>query len=214
VAFSSNRTRTHNIYVKSLTAGRSEELLLATPDEKIATDWSPNGRFVLFDSRNTQGGDIWAVPSDKAGKPFPVAQTTFEETRGQFSPDGNWVAYQSDESGRNEIYVQPFPGPGNKWPISNSGGTQVRWRRDGREVFYVARDGRLMAVGIRLTANSIPEIGTPTPLFAPPIAPAVQIGDYRPQYVVSADGQRFLVATFTQGPEAPITVILNWKPRE
>jgi hypothetical protein len=143
-----------------------------------------------------------------------VVQTNFDEQQAQFSPDGKWIAYQSDESGRAEIYVQPFPGPGNKWPISTNGGSQVRWRRDGKELFYVALDGRLMAVPIRVATNAAPpEVGTPVLLFAPPLGSAVQQADYRHQYMVSSDGQQFLVATVTEGANLPITVILNWKPR-
>jgi Tol biopolymer transport system component len=216
IVFVSNRRGSiHDLYVKSATAGGSEKLLLQTADQKTTSDWSPDGRFVLFDSQSPKSSDIWAVPLDGTGKPFPVAQTNFDETRGQFSPDGHWIAYQSDESGRDEIYVQPFPGPGNKWPISTNGGSQVRWRRDGKELFYVALDDRLMAVPIRIASNGqAPEVGAPVALFAPPLGGAVQQADFRHQYVVSADGQRFLVATVTPGPTSPIPVILNWKPRQ
>jgi Tol biopolymer transport system component len=215
IVFASNRKGTHDLYVKSVTAGGNEELLLETAQEKFPTDWSPDGRFVLFNAWDpARSGDIWAVPSDGRGKPLPVVHTVFQEERGQFSPDGRWIAYHSDESGRDEVYVQPFPGPGNKWPISATGGSQVRWRRDGRELFYIARDRRLMAVSFRaLSKADAPEVGTPVPLFAPPLGGAVQQGDFRHQYVVSADGERFLVATVTEGADAPITVILNWTPR-
>ena len=127
-------------------------------------DWSPDGRFVLYrynsiqaslPSTSSTGWDIWALPLDGDRKPFPVVQTNFEERDGQFSPDGKWIAYQSNESGRFEIYVQPFPGPARKWgPISTNGGAQVRWRRDGKELFYIALDDRLMAVPIQLDKNS------------------------------------------------------------
>jgi serine/threonine protein kinase len=217
IIFSSNRNGPQDLYRKSAIAGGTEELLLATAQTKLATDWSSDGRFVLFESRDPKRGlDIWALPFDgsaKPGKPFPVVQTNFDEQRGQFSPDGNWIAYQSDESGRHEIYLRAFPGPSNKWPVSTNGGTQVRWRRDGKELFYVALDGRLIAVPIQVAANANPpEVGTPVALFAPPLGGAVQQADFRHQYVVSSNGQRFLVATVTEGMNSPITVILNWKP--
>ena len=82
-------------------------------------------------------------------KPFPFVNTSFDEALGQFSPDGRWVAYHSNESGRHEVYVQPFPGPGGKWQISTSGGIEPRWRRDGKELFYIAPDGKLMAAPIQ-----------------------------------------------------------------
>lgn len=173
---------------------------------------------MLFNSEDPKRRfDIWALPLDENGKPgklFPVGETHSEDLGGQFSPDGNWIAFQSDESGRVEIYVQPFPGPGNKSLVSTNGGSQVRWRRHGQELFYVALDGRLMAVPIRVASHAgAPEIGTPITLFAPRLGGAVQQADYRHQYMVSRDGQRFLVATVTEEANAPITVILNWKPK-
>jgi eukaryotic-like serine/threonine-protein kinase len=214
IVFSSNRQGIHDLYQKSATAGGSEELLLSTAQPKFATDWSPDGRFLLFNSVDSKKGtDIWALRLDGNRKPFQIVQTDSEELNGQFSPDGNWLAYQSNESGRNEIYVQPFPGPGNKWPVSTSGGSQVRWRRDGRELFYVSLDGRLMAVPIQIgPSGATPQVGTPAMLFAPHLGGAVQRADYRHQYMVSPDGQRFLVATVTEGANSPITVIVNWTP--
>ena len=100
-------------------------------------------------------------------KPFPVIQTDFDERDGQFSPDGKWIAYESNESGRFEIYVQPFPGPGGKWQMSTNGGAQVRWRPDGKELFYIGLDGRLMAAPFQLGSNGqAVEPGTPASLFA------------------------------------------------
>jgi hypothetical protein len=146
-------------------------------------------------------------------KPFPVVQTNFEERDGQFSPDGKWIAYGSNESGRFEIYLQPFPGPGGQAQVSTNGGAQVRWRRDGKELFYIALDGRLMAVPIRLasTTQAI-EAGSPIPLFATRVGGALSI-PFRQQYDISPDGQRFLMNTVTEEAAAPITVILNWKAK-
>ncbi len=101
------------------------------------------------------GPDLWALPLDGDRKSFPVVQTKFNERDGQFSPDGKWIAYQSDESGRWEVYVQPFVGPGGKLQISTNGGAQVRWRRDGKELFYIGLDNRLMAVPIRLDSKAM-----------------------------------------------------------
>ena len=150
--------------------------------------------------------------TDGDHKPFPVVRTNFEEREGQFSPDGKWIAYQSNESGRFEIYVQPFPGPGGKFQISTNGGAQVRWRHDGKELFYIALDGRLMAVPIQFASNGQAiEPGSPVPLFATHIGGAVR-GFDRQEYIVSPDGQRFLMNTLTEETgSSPITVILNWK---
>jgi hypothetical protein len=153
------------------------------------------------------------MPMDGDRKPFPVVQTDFEERDAQFSPDGKWIAYQSNESGRFEIYVQPFPGPGGRTQISTNGGAQVRWRPGGRELFYIALDERLMAVTIRVSSDGKAiDADAPIPLFGTHVGGAVQ-GIYRPQYMVSPDGQRFLMSTVSEEAASPITVILNWKPR-
>jgi eukaryotic-like serine/threonine-protein kinase len=210
VALNSNRTGVYDLYMKSVTDTEPESLLLATPQNKAPVDWSPDRRFLLFRSPGkTTGFDLWAPRMDGDRKPFPVVQTDFEERDGQFSPDGKWVAYQSNESGRMEIYVQPFSG-GRRELISAGGGAQVRWRHDGKELFYIALDGRLMAVPIRLNPGSI-EAGVPVPLFTTNVGGAVQAGNLQ-QYAVAPDGQRFLMSAITDVRTPAVTVILNWKP--
>jgi Tol biopolymer transport system component len=216
IVFSSNRKGVFDLYQKSVTGAGGEDLVLATPQNKGASDWSPDGRFVLYRSPTSPatGFDVWAVPITGERKPIPVAQTNFEERDGQFSPDGKWVAYQSNESGRMEIWVQSFPNPGGKSQVSTNGGAQVRWGPDGKELFYIALDGQLMSVPIRLTDNQIVEAGTPVALFATHIGGAVQ-GAYPQYYIVSPDGKKFLMDTIvTEGSNSPITLILNWKPKQ
>ncbi len=217
IAFSSLTTQGMVDLYRKPTNGGKEELLLATTQGKIASDpsdWSLDGRFLLYRAFDPKAGaDVWALPLHGDRKPFPVVETSFEEKDAQFSPDGRWIAYQSNETGRFEIYVQPFPGPGRKEVISTNGGAQVRWRRDGRELFYVALDGRLIAVPIRFAPDGQTlEAGAAVPLFATRVGGAVQ-GRDRQQYVVSADGQRFLMSILPEDPSpSPITVIVNWKP--
>ena len=126
-----------------------------TPEGKMAVDWSRDGRFLMFtvDSPKT-GSDLWVMPMTGDRKPFPILQPGFAESMGQFSPNGHWISYTSNESGRPEIYVRSFPEPGGKLHVSSAGGTASRWSPDGRELFYVEMDGRLVAVPIhdRLTA--------------------------------------------------------------
>ena len=132
------------------------------------------------------------------------------------SADGKWLAFQSSESGQAEIYVEPFPGPGPKSRVSTNGGIQARWRRDGRELFYLASDGRLMAVPIRAgsTASAI-EVGTAIPLFWTHMYGTLRSSQaFFPQYSVSPDGQRFLINTLFQLNAGPITVMLNGKLQE
>ena len=214
VVFSSNRGIL-DLYEKKASGGGTEELLLATPEFKVPTDWSLDGRFLLYrrDAPN-HSFDIWALPMDGNRKPFPVIQTDFDERDGQFSPDGRWVAYESNESGRFEIYVQPFPGPGGKWQMSTNGGAQVRWRRDGKELFYIGLDGQLMAAPFRLASNGqAVEPATPVSLFVTRIPGGALQAGFKQQYVVSPDGQRFLINSLTAATASPITLILNWKPR-
>jgi Tol biopolymer transport system component len=222
IAFSSNRGKTRNqdLYRKPVSNGE-EELLLETANPKFATDWSPNSRFLLYFSAEPKTGmDIWALPMEGNRKPFTVVQTGFDERLAQFSPDGKWIAFESNESGRFQIYVQPFVEPdgkregvpGGKIQISTNGGAQVRWRRDGKELFYIALDGRLMSVPIQFAADSQGlEPGIPTSLFATRVGGALQSFP-RNEYLVSPDGQRFLMNTASEQNSPPITVILNWHP--
>ena len=135
-----------------------------------------------------------------------MLQTDYVENNARFSPDGRWIAYESNETGRLEIHIRPFPGPGRETQVSTNGGTNAQWRRDGREIFYLSPDNRLMAVPIRLpVSGAMIEIGTPIALFSAPPGS---------QYTASPDGQRFLINTPTEDASTlPITVILNWKPK-
>ena len=213
VAFSSNRKGVHD--VREASGRRGEELLLATALPKVATDWSPDGHSLLLVVNDPKGSaDIMGLSMDGSSKVFPLVKTPFDEQGAQFSPDGRWIAYQSKESGRNEIYVQSFPGSENRSPVSTDGGTQVRWGRDGKELFYISRKAQLMAVPFRSAANtSTADIGAPVALFAPPIGSMVQQGDFRHQFMVAPDSQRFLIAAVKESSPSPITLILNWKPR-
>ncbi len=215
IVFSSIRNgHPGDLYQKAVDSADSDQVLLASAPEKWVTDWSPDGRFLLFITRDPKSGrDLWALPMDGDRKPFSVVQTAFEEEDGQFSPDARWIAYQSNESGRFEIYVRPFQGPGRTLQISDSGGAQVRWRRDAKELFYIALDGKLMAVPLRVaSAGTGLEAGTPRALFAMQVGGPLQTNS-RQQYVVSPDGQRFLVNTLTEDATSPITLILNWAAR-
>jgi serine/threonine protein kinase len=211
IVFSANQgSRVNDLFVKPVTGAGREELLLETPQIKAAMDWSADGKFVLYRTVSSKtGNDLFALAMDEH-KAFAVSQTDFDERDGQFSPDGRWVAFVSNESGRPEVYVQPFPGPGRKQSISSNGGGQPRWRRDGKELFYLALDGRMMAVAIDIAGRQV--VGSaPVALFAANVGAAVQTNN-RQQYEVSADGQRFLLNTLVEEAAAPITLILNWHP--
>jgi serine/threonine protein kinase len=211
IVFTSNRKGAFDLY-QMPAAGGVEELLFASPLTKVPLDWSRDGRFLLYEVSDPKTGpDLWALSLAGDRKSFPVVQTPFNENWGQFSPDGKWVAFQSNASGRVEVYLQSFPGPGAMIPVSTTGGAQARWRPDGKELFYINLDGRLMAVSIRIAASGDVEPGVPVPLFATHIGGAV-LGSLRQNYMVSPDGQRFLMNTRVGvGSTSPITLIMNWK---
>nr|MBA3257663.1 protein kinase [Pyrinomonadaceae bacterium] len=168
------------------------------------TDWSSDGRFIIYEKGEpTAGRNLWVLPLFEDGKPFPFLQTQFDERDARFSPDGRWVAFMSNESGRNEVYITRFDQPGEKWRISPAGGGSPRWRRDGKELFYLAADQRLMVVPIKSGAATF-EAGAPTALFK---IDSILEGDYD----VTADGQRFLINSSVAGAQSsPFTVVLNW----
>ncbi len=192
------------LHTRPLSGGEEEVLLPTTGTMQCATDWSPDGRFLLYMDRNpSTNWDIWILPLEGERKPILFLRTRFREGEATFSPDGRWVAYASDESGRSEVYVQPFQRPGETRRISAAGGSLPRWRRDGRELFYIGPDGQLMAVPMRLGASLEP--GTPAVLFTLAANPVV-----RTHYDVSHDGQRFLVVSPEPGAVSAPTVVLNW----
>lgn len=216
VVFASMKRGVYDLYVSSASGREAEEMLLASSQNKSVSDWSSDGRFLLYRSVDpVTTHDLWVLPLDQRQPPFPVVRTKFVEAFGQFSPDGRWIAYQSNESGRYEVYAQPFPEPGPKVSISTGGGGQPRWRQDGRELFYLGLDRRMMAVPIRQTPDRKRlHAGAAVPLFTAPVAQTVPLqSGYVLSYDVSPDGQRFLMNTVIEEPTlAPITVVLNWKP--
>jgi Tol biopolymer transport system component len=206
--FFSLKSGIRDLYQKPLEGGASAQQVFASRGEKIPLDWSADGRFLLFLSYKTNGQtqpDIWAF-TFADGKARPFVTSPVHEEDGRFAPDGRWVAYTSDESGQFEIYVRAFPGPGARRQISARGGAMPRWRADGRELFFVAPDNKLMAVPVK--TGDVFEAGAAMPLFETRIrtAPAW------PQYDVSSDGQRFLINTMTEtaAEQEPITLVLNW----
>jgi Tol biopolymer transport system component len=217
VAFSSNRDGPYNIYQKESGGTGTEQALLKSESIKGPLDWSPDGRFLLYQAEDPKTRtDLWVLPLDSAGKPAPFLQTPFTEMQGQFSPGpeaGRWVAYASDESGTWQIYVQPFPaapsGGSGKFQVSTGGGVQPRWRGDGKELFYLAPDGKLMAVEVKTSPRF--EAGIPKALFTVPAGFVVSSLSFR--YAVARDGKRFLIniLALSEGPDtAPVTVIMNW----
>jgi eukaryotic-like serine/threonine-protein kinase len=196
-----------DLYVKDASGITNEQPLLTDTRNKTPLSWSPDGKSLLYSTGAFVVGntDIWLLPIDGQGKPSPFLQTPFNETEARFSPDGHWVAYVSNETGSAEVYVTRFPGPGGKWPVSTGGGNYPRWRADGRELFYLERDGRVVAVSV---ASHGPDfiVNDAHPLF---LTHASTSSRY--PYDVSADGQRVLVNTIVEAASpSPITLVVNW----
>jgi Tol biopolymer transport system component len=202
-----------DLYEKGVAGNLDQRLLVSTPEAKFPTDCFRDGT-ILYQTLDAKTGfDIWAFRQTGDRRPFPVLRTEAEERLAHFSPDGRWIAYESNETGRFEVYVQAFPPAGRKIAISTSGGGQPRWRRDGRELFYLMLDGRLAAVPMTWTGDSI-EPAVPTPLFQTQVV--TMFGVNGMQYDVSTDGQRFLVSSAAGGLSnntAPISIVLNWNPK-
>jgi len=167
-----------------------------------------DGQWQLFSGPSKNGDfDIGRVRLDGSGEVTWVLDTAFDERSPVVSPNGKWLAYLSAESGRVEVFVTRFPGVGEKIPISNGGGYDPKWRADGRELFYVAEDGQLMAVAA--TPGDTPGFGRPRPLFQSKLD-VVNLPFFS-RYDVTGDGQRFLMIQPSRDrSSAAVTVVLNW----
>jgi Tol biopolymer transport system component len=204
-----------SLYQKSSTGGGQEDLLLPTTRATITPQsWTRDGRFLLYSERHQEtAGDLWVLPIDGTQKPSVFVNSRFEERMGQFSPDGRWVAYSSDESGPTEIYVRPFPASNGQWKASTTGGVTPRWRHDGKELYYIAPDGALMAVPFAV-AGSAPEMGAPKALFHPRILNGgASVVGITWQYDVALDGRFLINVVVGDSVTAPITVIQHWQAR-
>jgi dipeptidyl aminopeptidase/acylaminoacyl peptidase len=155
--------------------------------------------------------ELWSLPLNGNAQALAYLRTPAVQRDGQFSPDGRWVAYQSNQAGRDEIYLQAFPVPGERIQVSSGGGQQVRWSGVGSELFFIGADRQLMSMRVTFSPNGSVALGPSVPLFRTDFENNFQA---RQQYVVSKDGQRFLVNMPTDTVDLPtISVILNWKPR-
>jgi Tol biopolymer transport system component len=214
VAFTSDRTGLHQLYMKSADAAQPEVQLTQTPTSKDLLDWSSDGRFLLYRETGAKSFDLMALALEQKTA-MPVSQSPFDEIDGQFSPDGKWVAYTSNESGRHEVYVMPFAPAGGaregKWQISSQGGRGPRWRGDNQELYFVSADNRrIMAASVSVAGERL-ETGAPVELFATSVPP--DIGDNLFPYDVTRDGQRFLVEERVERKSAPLTVLVNWQSK-
>ena len=197
------------IVAKAADGSAAERIVLQEKDTiEIPDGFSPDGRYLIYERKVPQNETtyhLWALPLFGDGKPFPIVKSTFDERYSAISPDGKWMAYQSNESGRWEIYITAFPGGGAKWQVSSVGGNAAKWRRDGKEIFYLDPSDNIVAVDVNASGSAV-QLGTSHILFQ---AIGVQ-RDFGP-YDVSADGKRFLLnsGNLKEGSD-PFTLVQNW----
>jgi Tol biopolymer transport system component len=195
-----------DLFRKASNGAGNEELVFADDTNKSWDSISSDGKLLLYTRRGEKTrNDLWVMPVAAAGKSEPriFLQTPFAEEGGQFSPDGQWVAYDSNESGQYQVYAAPFPGPGGKRQISPAGGGFARWRKDGKEIFYLTENGQLMAAEVTARHGTL-EIGQVRKLFD-------GINTARGlTYDASADGQKFIVAEESTSAAQPLTLVQNW----
>ena len=207
ITYSNYRNGTFDILSKPSNGTGEARVLVSTPAEEGAPDWSPDQRFLVYEiiSRETKRDLLYRErrKDGSLGEPVIFLATAFEEGASKFSPDGRFIAYVSSESGRNEVYVRSFPKGESKWRVSTNGGTAPRWRRDGKELFY-GEQRKLMVVSV--TTQPTFSSGTPALLFE-----KRALTFFNPQYDVAADGKRFIVRErlVSEQPLA-IHVAHNW----
>lgn len=206
IVWAANRERGLQLYEKAVQANEQEKPLLQSAHNKTPTDWSLDGRFIIYHQSDDQTQfDLWALPLRGEPKPFPLVQSAANESGGVLSPDGRWLAYHSDETGRYEVYVQNFPGSGGKQRVSTGGGVWPFWRGDGKELYYRALDDKLMVAPVR--GQTLLAVSPPTALFE------FRSGGLpdQPFYAVDRAGQHFLLNTIVEAEtQTPLTVLVNW----
>jgi Tol biopolymer transport system component len=210
VIFTSLRSGVAQLFRVPLSEPGKDELLSSDPQIRVPEHRSLDNRWLVYRTPGaTNDWDVWVMPLESPDRPSAFAASAADERDARLSPDGRWIAYAVIERGQSEVVVQSFPKPGARWQVSPGGGSQPQWRRDGKELFYLARDNKLMVIDID-TNGRTPVYSTPRALFDSDIT-SLDLGSYGRQYAVFKDGQRFLLNR--RSDEAiPITVIVNWKP--
>jgi eukaryotic-like serine/threonine-protein kinase len=207
--------RSGGIYREAVNGAGKKQLLLKTDLFSVPKSWSPDGRYLIYAqvSPATGSADLFALAVAGDQGQLVLAATPANEGQGEFSPDGRWVAYTSNESGLSEIYVIPFPPTpnGGRWMVSRGGGVQPRWRRDGRELFYISPDGTMMAVPV--STAPVFQAGIPQALFnTDMVDTGIRTGPM--SWDIAPDGKRFLIISDKSQETSSLNVILNWRPRE
>jgi serine/threonine protein kinase/Tol biopolymer transport system component len=212
VVFSTSRLGGERGPVRQAANGGKPQELFSAPQVGWALSWTPDRRYLLIRAADANNrGDLFAVETGGNQTRLPVTQSDADDSEGQFSPDGKWVAIVSSEGVRREVFLQSFPEPATRIQISNGGGSQVRWSSNGKELFYIAPDGKMMSVQLALEGPT-PVAQLPVPLFQTYLATGTNVVGNKAQYAVSRDG-RFLLNTRVEREASPIVVMVNWMER-
>jgi serine/threonine protein kinase/Tol biopolymer transport system component len=214
IAYTGMKSNHRAIYIKSMNhISQVRERWETTEDPFLATaQWTPDGKFLVLSERPISTGVLEISLLAVAGSDRPrqlIAVPGANVESGQVSPDEYWIAYRSDESGRNEIYVSPFPSPTGKLQVSVAGGVTPRWRSDGKELYYLAPDKKLMAVQLKEVNGSLQAISVQPlwEMFHTMFLTAAGVN----QYDVTRDGTRFSVdSVLSDESSAPLNLVTNW----
>jgi Tol biopolymer transport system component len=205
IAFVSNRDGFFRIYRKAISGAEPEQIVHSTP-AAWPDDWSHDGQRLIVEvppGGSNETNDLWVVPLSGDRKPQPLLNSKARERWGRLAPDGRWLAYASDESSRSEIYVTTFPNPGGKWQVSIGGGSMPVWRHDGKELFFLSPERKLMAVAVK--GGDRFEAGAPTPLFETNIAVGPNV-----RFDVGPNGRFLIPVQPQQTGNTTMTVRINW----
>jgi len=223
ILFVSNSSGVADLFQKTIAGNEQPEALLRNEHMKLPTQWTRDGQYVVYNERDPKTHmDLWVLPMNGAAaqrKPVLFLGSEFEEQQGQISPDDKWMAFISNRSGRFEVYIRPFPQPAGEWAVSVGGGYQPRWRADGKEIYWIGGDLKMMAASVKVNTTKVNaakvndrdkpslEIGVPQPLFQTRI---MQTSGGVFDYDVTADGKRFLIADRIDAGPTPLTLVTNW----
>ena len=204
------------IFRRDLSSGHLDEQLTSGPGDKLALDWSHDGKYLVYvQAGPTTAEDIWALPLEGDRQPYPILQTPAIETNASLSPDGQWLAYESPQSGRPEVLVTRFPASRSavdltapRWQVSTQGGSRPRWSADGHAVLYVSLDDQsIMRAEVRTSAAGVesdpPRVAVEIPVMSVARSP----------FDVAADG-RLLLLERTINKGVPLAVVKNWVPAQ
>jgi Tol biopolymer transport system component len=185
----------------------NEEVLLHARDPVIASTWSPDGKYLVFERSGGAhtGRDLWLLPMEGERAPRPLPQTNADESEARVSPDGRWIAYTLTEDGQRQVYISSFPSMSAKRQVSLAGGSSARWRGDSREIFYLSPDSTVHAAQMQLAGDHVDVTGV-TPLFRADLRSIVQGAAYD----VAPDGQRFLLNSPAEEQVKPVVLVQNW----